>query len=261
MAEPAALDTPFDITRADVLDGVPHGFFGSAGGAHQFGYGGPGNVEDIRLFRSAVASAILPGAPLAAPHQVHSPNVITLGMQGKLWPDAAEGRGVADALVTDRPDVVLGIVTADCGPVLFADTDAGVVGAAHAGWRGAQSGILENTIEAMEALGASRSNIAAALGPMIAQQSYEVDVAFRENFTKADEVHFADAPMREGIARWHFDLPGYIAARLETAGITQIESLLTDTFASESTYYSFRRATQRKEPSYGRQISAIALAG
>ncbi|WP_299195447.1 peptidoglycan editing factor PgeF [uncultured Erythrobacter sp.] len=259
MAELAALDTPFDIARAKVLGEVPHGFFGSAGGVHQFGYGGPGDEEEIRLFRSAVASAILPGAPLAAPHQVHSPNVITLGKQGKLWPDAAEGRGVADALVTDRPDVVLGIVTADCGPVLFADTNAGVVGAAHAGWRGAQSGVLENTITAMEALGAKRSSIAAALGPMIAQRSYEVDAAFRENFTEADEVHFADAPMREGKTRWHFDLPGYIAARLESTGIARIESLVSDTFGEEARYYSFRRAAQRGEPSYGRQISAIAL--
>jgi len=260
MVDAPAPDVPFDIARANVLEDVPHGFFGTADGAHQFGYGGPGYEDAIRLFRSQVASAILPGARLAAPHQVHSTDVITLSKQDKLWPDAAEGRGVADALVTNRPDVVLGIVTADCGPVLFADTNAGVVGAAHAGWRGAVGGVLENTVEAMETLGARRANISAALGPMIAQPSYEVDAAFCANFTDADEAHFAMAPMREGKARWHFDLPGYIAARLELAGIIRIESLMHDTFAQENRYYSFRRATQRAEPSYGRQISAIALA-
>ena len=259
MADTSAPEVPFDIATAKVLEGVPHGFFGSAGRAHQFGYGGAGDEEDIRLFRASVASAILPGAPLAAPHQVHSPDVITLDKQSKLWPDAAEGRGVADALVTNRPDVVLGIVTADCGPVLFADLTKGIVGAAHAGWRGAHDGVLENTIAAMEALGSDRADIVAALGPMIAQPSYEVDEAFRDHFTAADAVHFADAPMREGIARWHFDLPGYIAARLKTVGIGRIETLNRDTFAAENEYYSYRRSTQRGEQSYGRQISAIAI--
>lgn len=250
-------DAPaFEIARAEVLDGVPHGFFGSAGGAHQFGYGGPGDEQAIRQFRSEAASAILPGAPLAAPHQVHSPEVVTVTRQ---WPDAAEGRPVADAVVTDRRDIVLGIVTADCGPVLLADPQAGVVGAAHAGWKGGNCGVLENTIDAMEALGAARGSIVAALGPMIAQQSYEVDAPFREHFTADDERHFAEAPEREGKARWHFDLAGYIAARLSTAGIARIEDIAHDTFTRAESYHSFRRASQQGQPTYGRQLSAIAV--
>ena len=247
---------PFEITRAAVLETVPHGFFGSAGGVHQFGYGGHGDEQAIRRFRSEAAGAILSGAPLAAPHQVHSPEVVTVTRQ---WPDAAEGRPVADAVVTDRTDIVLGIVTADCGPVLFADAEAGVVAAAHAGWKGGNCGVLENTIAAMEALGASRDNIAAALGPMIAQQSYEVDAPFRAHFSAEDGQHFAEAPMREGKARWHFDLPGYIAARLERAGITRIEDTALDTLTLEDRFHSFRRATQRGEATYGRQLSAIAV--
>lgn len=266
MAELAALETPFDIERADVLEGVLHGFFGSGGGAHQFGYGGigaeseegPEEAENVRMLRSAAASAILSGAPLATPHQVHSPNVITLG---KLWPDAAEGRGVADAVVTDRTDIVLGIITADCGPILLADRDAGVVGAAHAGWRGAHGGVLENTIAAMEALGATRKNIAAALGPTIAQESYEVDAEFRDNFGAIDYGHFADAPMRDGKARWHFDLPSYILGKLERAGLSEIAALGRDTYANNARYFSYRKAVQSGAETYGRQLSAIAVGG
>jgi YfiH family protein len=254
------LDTPFDIARADVLGAVPHGFFGSGGGVHQFGYGGPGDAEAIRRLRSAAASAILPGAPLAAPHQVHSPEVVTID---KKWPDAARDRPVADAVVTNRTDVVLGIVTADCGPILLADADAGVVAAAHAGWRGAQSvdrgGVLENTITAMEALGAVRKNIAAALGPTIAQPSYEVDAAFREYFTDPDETFFSIAPMREDAARWHFDLPAYILEKLRQSGLTKVAALHLDTFTQGARYHSFRRASQLGEPTYGRQLSAIAV--
>lgn len=249
----------FDIVRAEALEGVPHGFFGSAGGGHQFGFGGPGSEDEVRRFRAEAASAILSGAPLAAPHQVHSPDVVTVSSH---WPDDAVGRPVADALVTDRPGIVLGIVTADCGPVLFADAQAGVVAAAHAGWRGAHDGVLENTIEAMEALGAARDNIAAVLGPMIGQSSYEVDAPFREQFTgDNDPKHFADAPMREGRARWHFDLPGYIAARLARAGIGRIEDLALDTYALQKKYHSYRRASHRGEATYGRQLSAIAVPG
>lgn len=256
MADQSALATPFEIVRAELLGGVPHGFFGTAGGTHQFGYGGPGDSEAVRGLRLAAAHAILPGAPLQAPHQVHSPEVVTIGTT---WPDHARDRPVADAVVTARRDIVLGIITADCGPVLFADREAGVVGAAHAGWRGAHDGVLENTVAAMEALGARRENIAAVLGPTIAQPSYEVDSAFREQFTDADAQHFADAPMREGVARWHFDLPGYILARLRDAGLSQVAALGHDTFALTESYYSYRRSTGLGEANYGRQLSAIAL--
>jgi polyphenol oxidase len=246
----------FQIEHHALLAGVPHGFFGSAGGAHQFGFGGPGDPADVRNLRGAAADAILAGGTLAAPHQVHSPDVVVVS---QAWDDGAEGRPVADAVVTATPGIVLGIVTADCGPILFADRAAGVIGAAHAGWRGAVGGVLENTIAAMEALGATRANIAAVLGPTIAQASYEVDAPFRDRFTEADARFFAPAPEREGAARWHFDLPGYIIARLEAAGLGKIADCGRDTFSHVARYHSHRRSTQACEANYGRQISMIAL--
>ncbi|MEE4205773.1 MAG: peptidoglycan editing factor PgeF [Erythrobacter sp.] len=246
----------FAIERAEALEGVPHGFFGSAGGAHQFGFGGPGEASEIRALRSAAAKAIRPGAVLVAPHQVHSPDVVTVA-EG--WDDAAEGRPVADAVVTDRTDLALGIVTADCAPILLADRGAGVIGAAHAGWRGAQGGVIANTVAAMEELGADPADIAAAIGPTIAQPSYEVDEAFRAHFTPADELHFAPAEAREGKARWHFDLPGYVAAQLAQAGVRKINYVGGDTFSHRGRYHSYRRASSQGLPAYGRQISVIAL--
>jgi len=248
--------TEFQIERHALLDGVPHGFFGSAGGAHQFGFGGPGDGADVQALRAAAAEAILAGGQLAAPHQVHSPDVVVVNAA---WDDAAEGRPVADAVVTATPGVVLGIVTADCGPILFADAEAGVVGAAHAGWRGAVDGVLENTIAAMEQLGARRSNIIAVLGPTIAQPSYEVDAPFRARFAEDAEPFFAPAPERDGAARWHFDLPGFIAARLAAAGLSKIADTSRDTFSHVVRYHSHRRASQAGEANYGRQISMIAL--
>lgn len=248
--------TTFQIERSAVLEGVPHGFFGSAGGVHQFGFGGPGDPAEVRLLRAAAANAIRAGGQLAAPHQVHSPDVVTVTAA---WDDGAEGRPVADAVVTATPGIVLGIVTADCGPILFADAEAGVIGAAHAGWRGAVDGVLENTIAAMEALGARRDRIAAALGPTIAQASYEVDAPFRARFAAGDERFFAPAPERDGTARWHFDLPGYIMARLAGAGLSKIADLSRDTFSHVARYHSHRGSTQACEANYGRQISMIAL--
>ena len=248
--------TGFQIEAHALLEGVPHGFFGSAEGAHQFGFGGPGDGADVQALRAAAAEAILAGGHLAAPHQVHSPDVVTVGA---VWDDAAEGRPVADAVVTATPGVVLGIVTADCGPILFADAQAGVIGAAHAGWRGAVDGVLENTLTAMEALGATRSNIAAVLGPTIAQPSYEVDAPFRARFPAAAERFFAPAAERDGMARWHFDLPGFIMDRLAAAGLSKIADIGRDTFSHVARYHSHRRASQAGEANYGRQISMIAL--
>ena len=246
----------FQIERHDLLAGVPHGFFGSNGGAHQFGFGGPGDGADVLALRAAAADALLPGGRLAAPHQVHSPDVVSVTAA---WDDAAEGRPVADAVVTATPGIVLGIVTADCGPILFADRQAGVIGAAHAGWRGAVDGVLENTIAAMEALGATRPNIAAVLGPTIAQASYEVDAPFRARFAETDAPFFAPAPERDGVARWQFDLPGFIMARLAAAGLSKIADIDRDTFSHIARYHSHRRASQACEANYGRQISMIAL--
>jgi YfiH family protein len=246
----------FQIETHPLLADVAHGFFGSAGGGHQFGFGGPGDGAEVRALRAAAAVAILPGGRLAAPHQVHSPDVVTVAAA---WADAAEGRPVADAVVTAVPGIVLGIVTADCGPILFADREAGIIGAAHAGWRGAAGGVLENTITAMEALGARRERVAAVLGPTIAQASYEVDAPFRARFLADADRFFAPAPEREGAARWHFDLPGFIMARLSGAGLGKIADVGRDTFSDVARYYSHRRSSQAREANYGRQISMIAL--
>jgi YfiH family protein len=248
--------TQFQIERHPLLESVPHGFFGSNGGHHQFGFGGPGDPADVQALRAAAAGAIRPGGVLAAPHQVHCPDVVTVTAA---WDDAAEGRPVGDAVVTATSGIVLGIVTADCGPILFADAEAGVVGAAHAGWRGAVDGVLENTIAAMEALGATRANIAAVLGPTIAQKSYEVDAPFRACFAETDYRFFAPAGLRDGVERWQFDLPAYIMARLAEAGLGKIADLGRDTFSHLARYHSHRRSTQAGEANYGRQISMIAL--
>jgi len=246
----------FQIETHPLLGGVPHGFLGSAGGAHQFGFGGPGDEADVRALRAAAAAAILPGGRLAAPHQVHSPDVVVVD---KIWGDAAQGRPVADAVVTAKPGIVLGIVTADCAPILLADSTAGVIGAAHAGWRGAVGGVLENTIAAMERLGARRSAIAAVIGPTIAQASYEVDAAFRAQFDATANRFFAPAPEREGIVRWYFDLPGHIVAKLTDAGIAEIADIGRNTFSDVAHYHSYRRSAKVGEGNYGRQISMIAL--
>lgn len=246
----------FQIETSPLLAGTPHGFFGSAGGAHQFGFGGPGDGADVRALRKAAAAAIRSGGELAAPHQVHSPDVVTVT---EAWDDTAEGRPVADAVVTATPGVILGIVTADCGPILFADPGAGVVGAAHAGWRGAVDGVIENTVAAMEALGARRAQMAAVLGPTIAQASYEVDPPFRARFPAEAEPFFAPAPARDGTPRWQFDLPGFILSRLAAAGLGKIADTRRDTFSHVARYHSHRRASQAGEANYGRQISMIAL--
>ncbi len=246
----------FDIERSPVLGDVRHGFFGSGGGAHQFGYGGPGDPALIASVRSQAADAIAAGSKIVMPHQVHSPDVIAVS---QAWRDAPEGRPVADALVTASPGLSIGIVTADCAPVLFADKESGVIGAAHAGWRGAHGGVLENTINAMEQLGADRNRIAAAIGPAIAQPSYEVDAPFRENFSPEDNIHFAAAPERAGTSRWHFDLPGYVTKMLAKSGIQKIHDIKRDTFPQSERYHSYRRASFGAEPGYGRQISLICL--
>lgn len=246
----------FQVETHPLLAGLPHGFFGSNGGGDQFGFGGPGDGAEVRALRTAAAEAILAGGKLAVPHQVHSPDVVTVT---EAWGDSAEGRPVSDAVVTATPGIVLGIVTADCGPILFADPEAGVVGAAHAGWRGAVDGVLENTIAAMEALGATRASIAAVLGPTIAQGSYEVDAPFRARFPDSADRFFAPAPERGGVARWQFDLPGFILAQLAASGLSKIADMGRDTFSHVARYHSHRRASQAGEANYGRQISMIAL--
>jgi YfiH family protein len=216
------------------------------------GWGSGDDPAVIAENRRRAAEAVLPGARIVSPYQVHGIKVLEAGE----WGD--EERPHADALVTDRPGVLLGILTADCAPLLFADAEGGVIGAAHAGWRGALGGVAEATIAAMERLGAERDRIVAAVGPTIARASYEVDHAFPEPFLEADpstERFFAEGPS----GKPHFDLPAYLVHRLAAAGLRQVEALGLDTYAREEDFYSFRRSTHRGEPSYGRQISLIGL--
>ena len=195
---------------------------------------------------------MLPGAELATVYQVHSPAVVEVRAS---WPHDQRPR--ADGMVTDRPGLLLGVVTADCAPVLLVDRERGVVGAAHAGWRGAHGGVLENTIAAMAGLGADRPHIVAAIGPAIAQPSYEVDAKFRDNFEPDDEEFFATGQP----GHWQFDLEGYIAKRLRETGIGTVQRLGLDTYSDPERFFSYRRATHSGEPTYGRQFSLIGLPG
>jgi YfiH family protein len=191
---------------------------------------------------------------LVTAYQVHSPDVIVAET-----PWTRENAPRADAVVTRVPGLAVGVTTADCGPVLFVDEKAGVVGATHAGWKGALAGVLEATLAAMEALGAQRPRIMAALGPMIRQPNYEVGPEFVQRLTAADALnhHFFVPSARPGYAL--FDLAGYIAARLAHAGLTQVEDLGLCTYADPARFFSYRRMTHRGEPDYGRHVNAIVL--
>lgn len=254
---------PVEVIRAELLGGVPHGFLGRRGGVSTGVVAGldtglRGMASDdpalaaVHENRRRAAAAVLPGARLVGVYQVHGADCLVAGD----WGDDA--RPPADAMVTDRPGVLLGILTADCAPVLLADTEAGVVGAAHAGWKGAVAGVTDSTIAAMEALGARRGRIVAAVGPCIARPSYEVDQGFHDKLLGLDPANTRFfAPGRAG--HHQFDLELYVAARLESAGIGEVERLGLDTYADEARFFSFRRATHRQEPDYGRQISLIGL--
>jgi polyphenol oxidase len=244
------------------LQGIRHGFFTRGGGVSQGVYatlnGGVGSedapekVGENRA-RMAAALGVSPERFLTA-YQIHSPDVIVAEQP---WPP--EQRPRADAIVTRTPKLAIGVSTADCGPVLFADPDARVIGAAHAGWRGALTGVLEATIGAMEKLGARRERISVALGPMIRQPSYDVGPEFVERFTNEDagNARFFKPSKRAGHAM--FDLAGYIAARLARAGIVKVEDLGHCNCAEPERFFSYRRATLNSEPDYGRHINAIAL--
>ncbi len=249
-----------DVIRARALDGVSHGFLGRRGGVStglvaglNVGTGSADDPEAIAENRRRAAEAVLPGGRLATVYQVHSPDAVAV-----IEPFEDRLRPRADALVTDRPGLALGILTADCAPVLLADREAGVVGAAHAGWKGAIGGVTDSAIALMETLGAKRERIAAAVGPSIARASYEVDDSFFRRFAEADpanERFFADG--RPG--HYQFDLEAYVAHRLAAAGIRTVETLGLDTYSDENRFYSFRRATHRGEPDYGRQIAIIGI--
>ena len=252
--------------RSELLSaaaGLRHGFFSRHGGVSDELYEslncGFGSSDDpahvaINRDRALMALGAQPGSLVTA-YQVHSPIAVCVE---RPWKEG--GAPKADALVTDRPGVTLGILTADCAPILLVDEISGVIGAAHAGWRGALTGILEATIEAMTNLGARPSRIAAAIGPCIGFNSYEVGREFPDPFlaeNQADTVYFRDAPRPD---HFLFDLAGYVARRLHDAGISGIDRLACDTFAEEASFFSYRRALHRTEEDYGRLLSAISLA-
>jgi len=251
-----------EVIRAVSLGRLPHGFLGRRGGVSvgecaglNVGYGSKDDREAIAGNRRLAIAAILADAELATVHQVHSAEVVVAGA-----PSPQDERPRADAMVTDTPNLLLGILTADCAPVLFADHQAVVVGAAHAGWRGALAGVTDATIEAMERLGARREHIHAAVGPCIAQPSYEVDDAFRVRFLDSDPDN-GRFFIAGAAGKPHFDLEAYVVHRLIAAGIEEVEALNLDTYADPDRFFSFRRATHRGEADYGRQLSAIAIPG
>lgn len=254
-----------DPLRSPVLDdfaprGIRHGFFTRRGGVSDGIYAGlnvgTGSRDDPRRVaenRRRVSSWIGTGPErLITVHQVHSPDAVIV--EGPFPGD----RPRADAMVTDRPGLALGVLAADCGPILYADPHARVIGAAHAGWKGALTGVLEATIEAMERLGARREQMTAVLGPSISQDNYEVGPEFFERFTAAQpaSADFFTASGKPG--HFMFDLNGYTMRRLEAAGVDAYR-LDRCTYADEELFFSYRRTTHRAEPDYGRQISAIVL--
>ena len=244
------------------LTGIRHGFFTRNGGVSHGVYaslnGGvgsndaPEHVTENRA-RMAAALGVKPDRFITA-YQIHSPDVV---VADKPW--TPEERPRADAIVTRTPLLAIGVSTADCGPLLFADSQARVIGAAHAGWRGALTGVIETTVAAMEKLGAKRSRIAAALGPTISQPNYEVGPEFVERFQAADGTNARLFAPSERADHALFDLPGYIAERVQRAGIVNFENLGLCNYAEPERFFSYRRTTKLSEPDYGRHINAIAL--
>ena len=236
--------------------GIAHGFLGRAGGVSGGLYEslncGPGSrdaPDAVAENRRRATEAILPGARLATLAQIHSPIVHIVGPD---WNDALHPQG--DAMVTAVPGRMLGILTADCAPVLFADPKARIIGAAHAGWKGALGGVLEGTLAAMETLGAHRGDIKVAIGPCISQANYEVGPEFPPRFQ--DERFFRPA---ENPGHFHFDLEGFVAHRLAQAGIADVAKSGLCTYPQDHGFFSFRRTTHRGESDYGREISLISL--
>lgn len=255
------------ILRSENLSALPaiaHGFFGRTGGVStgifkslNCGFsrlagetdGWGSIVENRRLVADALG-----GPQIVTLSQIHSPKAVTVT---EAWSMAESPQ--ADAMVTDRSEVALGILTADCAPVLFADGEAHVIGAAHAGWKGALSGVLEATLTAMESLGARRDRIAAAIGPCISQANYEVGPEFRDRFVAADPANAAYFLASDRPSHHRFDLERFVADRLRGAGVDNVAALGACTYARAGDFFSYRRATHRGEPDYGREISCIVL--
>ncbi len=248
-----------EAIRADVLAGIPHAFLGRRGGVStgiyeglNVGLGSNDDPAHVAENRRRAVEAVLPGSTLVTLHQVHS----AIAVEASPVPDAE--RPYADALVTATPGLLLGILTADCVPVLLADKEAGVVGAAHAGWKGAIGGVIAATFGAMVRLGAEPDRIVAAIGPCIGRASYEVSDDFLAPF-------MAEHPSNERFflagrpGHHQFDIEAYVASRLALAGVERVEMLGLDTYAEPDRFYSYRRATHRGEPDYGREIALIGV--
>ncbi|MCF2869738.1 peptidoglycan editing factor PgeF [Octadecabacter sp. G9-8] len=248
-----------EIITSDALTPIRHGFFTRRGGASSgifaglnCGMGSTDQHEAVTINRTRVADAM--GVHLDAlmgVHQIHSPDAITVTTPNT-------DRPKADALVTNCPGVALSVLSADCQPVLFADTKAKVIGAAHAGWKGALGGVLESTLDAMEALGATRENIHAVIGPSISQSAYEVGPEFFEDFIAQDQSFARFFAQGDG-DKFQFDLPALGLHRLRQAGVGHAEWTRHCTYADADRFYSYRRATHHKEADYGRLIAAITL--
>lgn len=255
---------PKPITADCLADarGVAHGFFTREGGVSDGIYAGlncgAGSKDDrasVTENRERVARHLgTEGTRLVSCYQIHSADTIVVT---EPWTFATMPR--ADGLVTNVPGIAVGALAADCAPVLFADPDARVVASAHAGWKGALGGILESTIATMERLGARRSRIRAALGPCIGPAAYEVGPEFEARFVETDAGHARFFRRPRPDERPYFDLPGFVLSRLEAAGLDTVENCTACTYGDEARLYSYRRATHRGEPDYGRQISAIVL--
>lgn len=246
-----------EILSSASLSPVQHGFFTRKGGASSgvfsglnCGTGSSDQAEIVQINRARVASA-MNVTELARVHQVHSAAVITVT-------DAHTDTGRADAMVTSEPGIALSILTADCQPVLFADREAGVIGAAHAGWRGALDGVLENTAQAMTDLGATRENICAVIGPCISQPAYEVGPEFYDSFLSVNDAHSTFFSKGDG-DRFLFDLPSFGLHCLRESGIGQAEWIQQCTYKDPERFFSYRRATHAKHADYGRLISVIRL--
>ena len=253
---------PILCERLDALSpGVFHGFFTRQGGVSKgifsslnAGFGSQDSHDDVKENRNRIAAHLgAPGRPLATPHQTHSTDVAFVT---EAWD--YEHRPKADAVVTDRPGIIVGVLTADCGPVLMAEPQTGVVAAVHSGWRGALNGVLESAVEAMERLGAKRERITATLGPTIGPENYEVGPEFAERLVASDPAN--SRFLRESSNEGHslFDLPAYILSRLEAAGVGGSWTGHC-TYGEESRFFSYRRKTHNGEPDYGRQVSAIMI--
>ena len=244
------------------MDRVAHGFFTAEGGVskgavagNNCGFGADDDPAAVQTNRDASMTTLgLDPSKLTTVYQQHTAEVV---LADAPWPQTANP--VADALVSKTPGVALGILTADCAPILLVDPEAAVIGAAHAGWKGAVGGVLANTLEAMEAIGARVDRVHAAIGPTIFGVNYEVGDGFHDtvlNVDAAADAHFFK-PTPE--AKWHFDLPGYVVQRLKEDGVASITPALADTYAEQDTMFSYRRATHNGVADYGRHVSIISL--